>query len=577
MRRIPLLLLLAVVLFAAPAVAIVNDAELDSNLGGPAKPALRALPAAEGGLRLDVAALTAWESAPARAAGGEASWNEATGLARAILMPVPAAKRAEPLGDAEAERLARAFLAGNAAAFGLAGSLETLKLERIRRDGIHADVRFVQIAAGLPVADAGVVVNLAGDAVVMATSTFAPAAASAGRTRAKEIPVARAVRIAKRDLAPKKLRAEIMTETVLSARGEVAGVAHIVRIPSADPLGDFEYLIDAKDGRILSVTDCMDHAGKPDATGLAYPTNPIRGGIERVPLTSMKTGTTLEGKWVKVINEDGPGATETDGTFDYELGDTHFEEVGVYYYFNIIHDYFKDNYGFADLDFPFPVYVHYGDNYDNAFFSPWQMIIALGDGTKLNNLAREESVSMHEYVHAVTHKMCNLRNGEAGAMNEAFSDYFPCSITDDPDIGEWAMAKLGKPYMRRLENTSRYPEDIVNEVHRDSPIYSGSLWDLRKAVGAKTADALAHYSRKYMPPSNAKFVDGLKATLAADRAHFAGRNEKAILDAFRAHGIVLKQEPQDLPAARSMLKARALSGDAAAARALTTLDLEAGE
>lgn len=518
--------------------------------------------------------LLAWEAFAEANPGGMVAWDEATGAARSVLLPAPADRRAPAPGDAAAERIARDFLAGNARLFGLEGA--TLALEKIRRDGRHTDVRFHQVHAGLRVEETGVTVNLAGDRVLKASAVAAPAAVRAKLPAGVELTPAQAEAVAVRHLGPKTLRMPIMIETVVSVRTGVAGRAHIVRIASGDPLGDFEYVVDALTGKILSVSDVMNHGGskvKAEATGLCYPSNPVRGKVERVELKNLKSGANLEGRWVKVINEDTAGAQESDGTFDYEESDTHFDEVGVYYYMNAIHDFYKDNYGFSDLDHAFPVYVHYGDAYDNAFYSPWQGIIALGDGNKLNCLAREESITMHEYTHAVTGKMARLTySGEAGAMNEAFSDYFPCSISDDPDLGEWAVAKLNRPYMRRVDNTDHYPENIQNEVHRDSTIYSGALWDLRKAIGAEHADRIIHFSRKYLPAGQAKFVDGLRATLAADRAEFRGLNEKAIVEAFRKHGIEIKDEPQSAAEARAMLKAAALAGDAEAAKTVRALE-----
>jgi hypothetical protein len=125
-------------------------------------------------------------------------------------------------------------------------------------------------------------------------------------------------------------------------------------------------------------------------------------------------------------------------------------------------------------------------------------------------------------------------------------------------IGEWAMAKLNKEFMRNCDNTSHYPEDVQNEVHRDSVMYSGPLWKIRTALGAKTADKIIHFSRAYIPNS-ATFKDGLISTIASDKEYFNGKNKDVIIKAFAAHGITTDDDLQTVKAFKDMLRFEGLN------------------
>src|SRR5690606_29960198 len=71
-------------------------------------------------------------------------------------------------------------------------------------------------------------------------------------------------------------------------------------------------------------------------------------------------------------------------------------------------------------------YVHYSNNYDNAFWDGVRM--TYGDGNTYNPLTSID-VCGHEITHAVTTNSANLiyRN-ESGQLNESFSDIFGNAI-----------------------------------------------------------------------------------------------------------------------------------------------------
>ncbi|MCK9467702.1 MAG: hypothetical protein M0P94_05235, partial [Candidatus Absconditabacterales bacterium] len=246
--------------------------------------------------------------------------------------------------------------------------------------------------------------------------------------------------------------------------------AYSVKLLSKAPLGEFLVVVDAENGEVLY---CDDFIQYHEGNASIFLTNPLKSKVSVGSIYNINYSGTLIGFYSKVENEDTVNAENPDNNFIYPYGNTHFEEANVYYHMNVIHDFFRTNYGYVELDKPMKTTVHYGDKYDNAFFSPWGQYFCFGDGNKFNNLAIEASVIYHEYTHALSYEMAGLGNyGEAGGMNEALSDYFGNTITDDPEIGEWVMNKIGKPYMRSCKNDTHYPEDYIGECHHDSLMFS---------------------------------------------------------------------------------------------------------
>jgi len=69
--------------------------------------------------------------------------------------------------------------------------------------------------------------------------------------------------------------------------------------------------------------------------------------------------------------------------------------------------------------------VHYGRDYDNAFWDGAQMVFGDGDGEVFQRFTRSVSVIGHELTHGVTQFTAGLEyQGQSGALNESISDVF---------------------------------------------------------------------------------------------------------------------------------------------------------
>jgi Zn-dependent metalloprotease len=278
---------------------------------------------------------------------------------------------------------------------------------------------------------------------------------------------------------------------------------------------------------------------KPDGT-ITYQyqsvTNDVTSvyGVENQAGSAGRTNSTpANGTAVRYTPTTGGGGSSW--TWAYGTTDTHVDEVNGFYHVNYIHNYFKSVQGFTGMDYQIKATVHYGTNYANAFYSPSDKNIYFGDGDGVNVLdtAKARDVWYHEYTHGVVDHIYAIgQSGQAGAMSEGMADYFACTNTGDHLLGEWVFPD--PRYQRDLQNTLKYPQDWVGEIHDDGRIYSGAVWDFRTAAGATVADKDAFTSFSYAPQD---FVSGENAFISADNSIYGGTHVSQIQTAFANHGI----------------------------------------
>jgi Zn-dependent metalloprotease len=132
--------------------------------------------------------------------------------------------------------------------------------------------------------------------------------------------------------------------------------------------------------------------------------------------------------------------TDTDNTWD---GSSQRAGVDAHYGAAKTFDYFKNVHGRTGIDGSGgPGYytsadgvtklisskVHYGSNYNNAFWNGSYMTYGDGDGTTFSPLVSLD-ICGHEMTHGVTERTANLTySGESGALNESMSDVFGAMV-----------------------------------------------------------------------------------------------------------------------------------------------------
>ena len=433
--------------------------------------------------------------------------------------------------DLEPVELAKVFLSETASLFRRGETFGDLEFKRVLSEGGSHHVYFGQLVDNMPLFGCGLSVHISPKGEVrQVNGEYVPRPEVRGSW---SISKDRALAASLTTLGCSRHEGEEVIDKVLYFDGTAAVKAWRVQVATAEPPGAWEMVVDGSDGQLLCR---LNHIDFFTGRGSTYKTHPLSGDVVVRDLLYMIKATALKGDYIRVYNEDEKDASEDDGRYVYEPDNTHFDEAMVYCHVNLIHDYFAAL-GFNGLDkAKLKAKVHVGDDYDNAYYHPWYGGIYFGDGNKLNDLAKEAGVIHHEYTHAVTRKINSLRYGEAGAMNEAFSDYFACTQDEEPQIGEWCCERLERECFRDLTSTKHYPEDIEGEVHRDGEIYGATLWDLRKALGKQVTDILAHRSRYHLK-TGCKFVDGLEAMVAVDLDVYNGEHEAVIRQVYAKRGI----------------------------------------
>lgn len=96
---------------------------------------------------------------------------------------------------------------------------------------------------------------------------------------------------------------------------------------------------------------------------------------------------------------------------------------------------------------PLSVTVHYGVNYDNAFWDGQQLVFGDGDQKVFDRFTKPMDVMAHEFTHGVTQFTAGLTyQGQPGALNESVSDAFAAmakqrNLAQTSDQADWLIGE----------------------------------------------------------------------------------------------------------------------------------------
>ena len=128
---------------------------------------------------------------------------------------------------------------------------------------------------------------------------------------------------------------------------------------------------------------------------------------------------------------DARGSEELPGETVRSEGEPPTDDVAVteaYDALGATHALFLEVYGRSSIDgegLPLDATVHYGLDYDNAFWNGERMVFGDGDGEVFRRFTASVSVVGHELAHGVTQYTTGLEyQGQSGALNESVSDVF---------------------------------------------------------------------------------------------------------------------------------------------------------
>lgn len=332
-----------------------------------------------------------------------------------------------------------------------------------------------------------------------------------------------------------------------------------------------QYFINAKDGSVVWHFNSLDHG-----TGYGLYTG---GGV------FIKTRQTFSFplfKYSMIDDDRGDATTLNNGVlFEKNLIDiwgngtnANSESAGVDAHYGMMKtwDYFKFVHGRLGIDgagYKMVANVHYGTNYNNAFWNGTRVTFGDGNGTTFSPLVSLDVVG-HEITHGLTQKTAGLiYSKESGALNESFSDIFGTMVEYyaglNPDflIGEdcYTPGTSGDA-LRSMVNPPLYgdPDHYSNRytgtsdnggVHTNSGIPNNAFYLLAQGgtngtshlsvAGIGRAKAAAIFFRAltvYMTASD-RFIDARRWTLQAARDLYGlGSAEyNSVAQAWRAVGV----------------------------------------
>jgi hypothetical protein len=182
-----------------------------------------------------------------------------------------------------------------------------------------------------------------------------------------------------------------------------------------------------------------------------------------------------------------------------------------------------------------------------------RVIAGLQKKTRLINQKEKLIVSHHETGHALNSSLVNssalYSSGEAGAMDEAYADYWARTSNNNSKIGEWFLGAIEAALsitgvVRDASLTNIYPDTMVYEVHDDSRTFGEALWKIRQSIGANSADILVAQSLQ-MLPATARFADGVRALQdAANILGYSTNQKNAINQVLSTQGLI-RQDTAD--------------------------------
>ena len=239
----------------------------------------------------------------------------------------------------------------------------------------------------------------------------------------------------------------------------------------------------------------------------------------------------------------GNAITNAKRDFRLEPDQEGFEEVCGFSHMANAMQFFRDLLGpdvFNDELFA-PLTIRVQDRTVNAqvgAFFPGQKMIRLAEAP--HPAARSGDICMHEFTHAVVHRIARLDDEFASpiarGINEGFADYAQATFFNDPRFGDWVRdeptgARRCDDKSLRLVSNPQDPQDR----YKVGSAWAALLWDLRVLVGPGVADAVAFHSMQFLEP-RCTYGTARQALHHADLALFparrAGRHKAQIDQVF---------------------------------------------
>ncbi len=242
-------------------------------------------------------------------------------------------------------------------------------------------------------------------------------------------------------------------------------------------------------------------------------------------------------------------------------------------------DFYLDAYARNSIDdegLPLKAYVHYGSNYDNAFWDGSEMVFGDGDGELFNRFTISLDVIGHELTHGVTEDEAGLvYSNQSGALNEHVSDTFGSLVKQyakgqTADQADWLIGEglfteqvQGRALRDMANPGTAYDDDVLGKdpqpadmsgyvntgqdnggVHINSGIPNRAFYLAATAIGGNAWETAGHiwYETLRDPRlrTNASFASFARLTVRNAQISFGKTEVEAVEDAWNTVGVKLR-------------------------------------
>jgi hypothetical protein len=498
------------------------------------------------------------------------------------------------------EQMAREYLSARASQLGLkSADGSDLRLRTTREGKAATTVRFEQTYRGLPVYRSETTVSLDRQHLVtFVMNGYKPGVSlpdvtptvSQADARSKVLDHLRpqgSLQIDRRDLV------------VYHAKGASRLAYRFRMIPTVDPLGDWEALVDAKTGVLFRVEDlaCNRHDGEPlvpvDGTGTVFAPDPLSssggtvygtGGYvdgndaDTPDLTSQLVSVTLKdidltggvhtlkGPFAEVVDFEAPFKglfTQAGSAFNFSRFPDNFEAANTYYHIDRFMRYINTptasgGLGLTVMPFQYVGGVRFDpsgfNGADNSHYLGGTGQLAFGEGGVDDD--EDADVVIHELGHGLHDWVTTGSLSQVNGLSEGTGDYFAQSysraygnVPQANPAWNWVFSWDGhNPFWAgRITNyTATYPGGLVGQVHTDGQIWATCLMRIWNQLGAAKTDTVV-LEGLGLTNSSTNQDDAAQALMqAAHDLGFPLADQQVMLAEFTATGYTVVIVPVEL-------------------------------
>jgi pseudolysin/vibriolysin len=325
------------------------------------------------------------------------------------------------------------------------------------------------------------------------------------------------------------------------------------------------FLIDANTGKVLEQWEGLTHTLSGTGPGGNQKTGQYEYGTTAGYgfLDVLVSGSTCKLSSTNVDTYNMNGATSGSGTLHSftcprntvkSINGAYSPMNDAHYFGNQVFNMYQSYLGVRPISQKLVMKVHYGSNYENAFWDGSAM--NYGDGATTFYPLVSLDVTSHEVSHGYTEQNSGLvYSGMSGGMNEAFSDMageaakFYVRGTNDFKVGtdifkgSGALRYMYNPPLDggSIDNASKYTSSL--DVHYTSGVYNKAFYLLATTAGWDTKKAfqvMADANRLYWT-ANSTFNDGACGVekAAANRGYVVAD----VTNAFKGVGVSCSTTP----------------------------------